>query len=286
MMFDQIKDIAEREKSRKTRQGYIINLIKEYLQNIVLEYIYGSKEINQQLVFTGGTCLRFCFGLPRLSEDLDFDCESTPDHASLAQNLKKHFFDTLRYPDIDFMVKGRERKIYLKFPILERLGLSYNESPLLLLKVEIAQASLENAIIETSMVDKNGLNYFLRRYSMPDLMAGKTHAFLTRLFFKGKENEIDFKGRDMYDLVWYMGKNILPNTRRLSILFARTKFEKMSWLEMLKEIRNRAEKVRKNHLALDLANFIEDPKQLDNFLDNYLNVIYQYCQSQARGRAT
>jgi len=278
MLFEQVKDIVDKEKSRKSRQGYIINLIKEYLQNIVLEYIYGSKEINQQLVFTGGTCLRFCFGLPRLSEDLDFDCESTLDHAFLAQSLKKHFLDTLRYPDIDVMVKGRERKIYLKFPILERLGLSYNESPMLLLKVKIARASLKNAVIETSMIDKNGLNYFLRRYSMPDLMAGKIHAFLTRLFFKGKENEIDSKGRDMYDLVWYMGKNIIPNAKRLSVLFAKTKYEKMPWLEMLKDIQDRAEKVRKNHLALDLANFIEDPKHLDNFLDNYLNVIHQYCR--------
>ena len=36
MLFEQVKDIVDKEKSRKSRQGYIINLIKEYLQNIVL----------------------------------------------------------------------------------------------------------------------------------------------------------------------------------------------------------------------------------------------------------
>ncbi|KKR75172.1 MAG: hypothetical protein UU18_C0012G0013 [Parcubacteria group bacterium GW2011_GWB2_40_8] len=48
---------------------YKRNLLKEYLQVLVLDYIYSSDKYSG-LVFYGGTCLAHCFGLPRLSEDL------------------------------------------------------------------------------------------------------------------------------------------------------------------------------------------------------------------------
>ncbi|MBU0579152.1 nucleotidyl transferase AbiEii/AbiGii toxin family protein [Patescibacteria group bacterium] len=51
---------------------YVRNLLKESLQYYVLNYVYNSAYA-EQLLFKGGTCLRFCFDLPRLSEDLDFD---------------------------------------------------------------------------------------------------------------------------------------------------------------------------------------------------------------------
>ena len=47
------------------------NLLKEYLQIVVLDYIY-SHPIYSQLSFYGGSCLSHCYKLPRLSEDLDF----------------------------------------------------------------------------------------------------------------------------------------------------------------------------------------------------------------------
>ena len=48
------------------------HMIKEYLQTLVLGRI--SKEILPgNLTFIGGTSLRFCHGLDRFSEDLDFD---------------------------------------------------------------------------------------------------------------------------------------------------------------------------------------------------------------------
>ena len=281
MLFEQIKTIVDRGKSRKLREGYIINLIKEYLQNIILEYIYSNKAINNQLVFTGGTCLRFCFNLPRLSEDLDFDCEKSQDHHAIAEDIKAYFRGNLRYREIDFSVKGCDHKIYFKFPFLKKLDLDFNGSSMLLLKVEIARVDMRDAGLETSLVERSGRTYFLKRYSLPDLMAGKIHAFLARLFFKGKENEVDFKGRDIYDLAWYMGKNVVPNTKRLTRLFIGTKYEKMTWPEILAEIHLKAKKVKRNSIYLDLANFIENPAGLDNFLANYLSIIGQYYEKYA-----
>lgn len=279
MLLEELRNIVEKEKTKKAGEGYIINSIKEYLQNIALEYIYGNKEINHKLVFTGGTCLRFCFDLPRLSEDLDFDCDRPFDCDLIAEDIKNYFMENLGYREIDASVKGREKKIYLKFPVLKQLGLDYHGSFLLLLKIEISKESTADALIETSMVDKNGRTYFVKRYSLGDMMAGKIHAFLTRLFFKGGSNEIDFKGRDMFDLVWFMGKGVLPNIPRMLRRFKGTAHEGMPWKELLEEIHKKAKKVKKNFIHLDLANFIEHTENIDNFLDNYLDIIGQYCKS-------
>ena len=45
---------------------YVRSLLKEALQYYVLNYVYNSTYADK-LLFKGGTCLRFCFDLPRLS---------------------------------------------------------------------------------------------------------------------------------------------------------------------------------------------------------------------------
>jgi len=46
--------------------------LKEALQLSVLELIGEDSELTERMVFQGGTALRLCYGLQRLSEDLDF----------------------------------------------------------------------------------------------------------------------------------------------------------------------------------------------------------------------
>lgn len=48
------------------------NLLREYLQYKVLDAVFTSRE-GQKLVFMGGTAIHIAHGLPRFSEDLDFD---------------------------------------------------------------------------------------------------------------------------------------------------------------------------------------------------------------------
>jgi hypothetical protein len=45
------------------------NLLKEYLQVLALSFIY-SQRAYQSLIFYGGSCLRHCFEIERLSEEL------------------------------------------------------------------------------------------------------------------------------------------------------------------------------------------------------------------------
>lgn len=52
--------------------AFRLHVIKEYLQTLLLNRISKSG-FAKELVFIGGTSLRFCHGLDRFSEDLDFD---------------------------------------------------------------------------------------------------------------------------------------------------------------------------------------------------------------------
>ncbi len=79
------KIIAEK---RDTPSLFKRNIVKEYLQVVVLSFIYSNPEYNG-LIFYGGFCLRHCFGLERLSEDLDFvDVEKKVDINKIANSLK------------------------------------------------------------------------------------------------------------------------------------------------------------------------------------------------------
>ena len=62
---------------------YKRNLLKEYLQIVVLDFIY-SHPVYSQLLFYGGSALAHCFDLQRLSEDLDFIDETKKVNVSQA----------------------------------------------------------------------------------------------------------------------------------------------------------------------------------------------------------
>ena len=111
------------------------NLLKEYLQIVVLDYIYSSPKYSR-LVFYGGSCLAHCFGLPRLSEDLDFvDVKKEINIVQLADDLDIYF---KKNTDLAPKILVQKFRVYLKFPVLHELDLAKSgESDLLFLKVEI-----------------------------------------------------------------------------------------------------------------------------------------------------
>jgi predicted nucleotidyltransferase component of viral defense system len=276
MLLQEIKDFTGKLRAQGLGNDYIINCLKEFLQVRVLEFLYNNKKYNQKLIFTGGTCLRLCFNLPRLSEDLDFDYEGILDVEELKLDLFRYFSNSLKIENFGSVIKGKNKKIYLKFPILKESSLAYKESDILYLKIETELIKDVSYKTEISTINRDGLYFYLKRYSLPDLMSGKINAFLTRTFNTGKKNKIDFKGRDVFDLIWFIGQNINPNKDRLKMMPKGTKYEKYSWLELLEEIKTRIINIRKEHLILDLKNFIENQNVFNGFIENYLLIFEQY----------
>ena len=201
-------------KSETKNNLFQRNLLKEYLQIVVLDFIY-SHPVYGQLVFYGGSCLAHCFGLPRLSEDLDFvDLKKKVNIANLAQDLKIYFRNKT-----DLLVDTTTQKfrIYLKFPVLRELELSGSgETDLLVLKIEIFSEFNFCKNYETEIIPlfKFNRSLLVKTFDLPTLMATKIRALFFRQWVKTNKagrDVIKVKGRDYFDLMWYLEKGIKPN---------------------------------------------------------------------------
>lgn len=214
--MEEIKNIIKNliDSHASGNKIYKRNLAKEYLQILVLDFIYSHPHYSQ-LVFYGGSCLAHCHGLPRLSEDLDFvDLKKKIEIPELAKDLKEYF---RKNTDLKVKVMSQKFRVYLKFSLLRELGLADDgESDLLFLKVEIFKGFdfCKNYKTEIIPLFKYNRSILVKTFDLPTLMSTKIKAVLYRKWEKTdkKGRKIaKVKGRDYFDLMWYLEKNIKPN---------------------------------------------------------------------------
>jgi len=275
MFLDLLKDFVSQKIQAAWPEYVIRNAVKEYLQFPVLAYLYSQKKY-QSFVFMGGSALRIIYGLPRLSEDLDFNLPpadyNSLDLKGLGEEIKKYFQDQFQMA-ISYRVQGKIR-LYLKFPILKDLGLAIgnSESDFLYVKIELSAEDFKEPEYEIAPVSGFGFNFIVKTYSLKFLMTGKISAILDRTWFKGKDNEVDIKGRDYYDLFWYLKKGIEPDFKTLALKF---KVKDMPTLKaILKE--KIANAVTATKLRYDLVNFFSEQEFINGFCDNYKEIMSKY----------
>ena len=243
-------------------------LLKEYLQVIVLDYLYSHPQYSG-LIFYGGSCLAHCFGLNRLSEDLDFvDIEKKTDISRLAKDIESYF---KKNTDLDVTAAVQKFRVYLKFPILRELNLSGPaESDLLFLKVEVFKEFDFCSRHETQIIPLMKFNrtMLIKTFDLPTLMATKIRAIFHRKWEKTDKTGkilIRVKGRDYFDLMWYLGKGVSPNLGCLEGI--KTKKElKEKLLPMIENMDPRS-------VQLDLEQFIEEEQFLGNLGKNIKEIL-------------
>lgn len=189
---------------REVRDVNLSRLItREYLQARLLECLqkYGAF-VNW--AFVGGTALRFLYLMPRFSEDLDFSL--------VKQGVEDNFIELMRKAktsfeaeDYSLSIKAKSEKTvksaFVKFTgLLFELGLSPHISETISIKVEIDTNPPTGASLETSIIRKHCL-LNLQHYDKSSLLSGKLHALLARKYVKG---------RDVYDLLWYLSDKTWP----------------------------------------------------------------------------
>ncbi|MBC8468995.1 MAG: nucleotidyl transferase AbiEii/AbiGii toxin family protein [Planctomycetes bacterium] len=178
-------------------------ITREYLQARFLECLQENGAF-VNWVFVGGTSLRFLYQMRRFSEDLDFSLASPGIEDSFTELVKKAKA-SFQAEDYSVSIKAKTEKTvksaFIKFDgLLFEIGLSPHRSEVISIKVEIDTNPPSGANLQTSIVRRHCL-LNLQHYDKGSLLAGKLHALLTRKYVKG---------RDAYDLMWYLSDRTWP----------------------------------------------------------------------------
>lgn len=189
------------------------NTMREYLQARVLETLQ-ERGAWRFVAFMGGTALRFLYGIPRFSEDLDFALENRDagyDFASLMSAVRAQFVREGYESVTRISTRATVNKAFVGFPGLEHsLGLSPHAEKVFSVKIEVDTNPPAGAGIEATTV-RRFTTLRLAHHDRPSLLAGKTAALLLRDWIKG---------RDVYDLVWYLSDPTWPEPNEELLLNA------------------------------------------------------------------
>lgn len=268
--MEEIKPTLKRilDETPTSRVLFKRNVLKEHLQIIVLDYIY-SHPMYGKLVFYGGSCLAQCHGLPRLSEDLDFvDKERNVDIKNLARDIA-NYFNTKT--DLKVSHAIQKFRITLKFPILKELGLvGKDDSDFLFLKIEVFRddGHLLKYPVEILPLFKTNRSIIVKAFDLPTLMATKIRAVLHRKWEKTNkrgETLATVKGRDYFDLMWYLRKGVSPNMSCLNEAIDKNDLKRLLLLVV--------EKADPASIKFDLETLIADDKYVVDISTNLRQIL-------------
>lgn len=198
------------------------NALKEIIQEISLLGLWRGKFF-EKAAFYGGTALRIFYGLERFSEDMDFSLTKLDKQFNIGKycswitdELKSFGFEA-EVEKKSKVVDSAIQSAFVKAGTIQNL--LEIEAPKELLKRIPSNKTIKIKIeidIDPPLGFSTEAKYLLQPipfsvnlYSLPDLFAGKMHAILCREW-KGRT-----KGRDWYDLVWYVGRGVLLNLSHL-----------------------------------------------------------------------
>jgi hypothetical protein len=246
-------------------------ILKEFLQVYTLDFLY-NHPVYRKLNFYGGTCLHIIYGLNRLSEDIDLDNTNGIDLNNLEGDLLTFYRSNIGYADVTARTQMGEwgvRRTTLKFPILYALGLTSHASEALHLKVEVSQHK-QISILRKTPVLLYGRSFVAAHFSLETMMAGKMLACLERTFQKDEGATI--KGRDFYDLLWFMQQKIQPLEEKLA-QDGKNSYTVRSAMQMLGE---KVADLRISDLAEDLLPLFEQRSFIEAWLEGFKENFREY----------
>ncbi|MBA4384523.1 MAG: hypothetical protein C0410_07285 [Anaerolinea sp.] len=262
--------LSQKEPSLTNETKRVV--LKEYLQALTLDFLY-NHSVYRKLNFYGGTCLHIFFGLNRLSEDVDLDNTNGIDISNLESDLLTYYRSNIGYADVTSKTQVGEWGIIrttLKFPILSALGLTSHVAEPLHLKVEVSQHK-QLSIIRKTPVLVYGRSFVAAHFSLETMMAGKMLACLERTFVKGSTGAA-IKGRDYYDLLWFMQKKIHPLEEKLARDGIKPYTIPSAFIELAEKVKN----IKITHLAEDLLPLFEQRTFIEAWLEEFQENFNEY----------
>ena len=195
------------------------NLAREYLQARILGAWQRSGAM-LSLAFRGGTALRFLYAFGRFSEDLAFALERAPEHYDFRrclQAVRSELAPEGYAVELKVNDKKTVHSAFMGFPgLLYELELSAQRSQVLAIKIEVDTHPPAGAQLATTVV-RRFVVLQLQHHDQASLLAGKLHAVLQRSYTKG---------RDLFDLLWYLSD---PNWPPPNLVMLNHALEQTGW---------------------------------------------------------
>lgn len=257
------------EQADSPVQGQLI--AREYLQARILEHLQHMGAM-VPMAFQGGTALRFLFDLPRYSEDLDFTLERREEQYDFRKYLEKirREFEKEGY---DVRVKINDKNVvhaaFIRFQgLLFELGLSPHRNQILAVKLEVDANPPAGAGLETT-VTRRHVTLQIQHHDRASLLAGKLHAVLQRDYTKG---------RDLYDLFWYLSNRDwpAPNLILLNHALQQTGWEgeKLTPGNWRRVVRSKVEQLAWDRMREDVEPFLEKEATIELLTrDNLISLL-------------
>ncbi len=267
----------------------LAGMLDRYRPQTATDYEHALREIAQELAllgmwrarffehaaFYGGTALRVFHRLPRRSEDLDFSL-LRPDRAfDLAPCLEAVRAELAAF-GFSFRVERRSKRVdtatesafvkggtrinlaYIGLPENLQQRIPALQQVRIRIDVDTDPPPLAEYEVLTLLAP---IPFQVRLFTLPCLFAGKLHAILCR---KWQER---VKGRDFYDLIWYLGRQVPCHLRHLQARMEQTghweQGDELTGTELRRLLRQRFEQVDFERARSDVRPFIRDPAELE-----------------------
>lgn len=263
--------------------------LREIMQQIALAGLQRSGFF-EKAAFYGGTALRIFYGLERFSEDLDFTLlEANPDFSlqpyldgmlkefealGMQVTVKEKNKTNKTAIDSAFLKPGTEWKELILKDIIsqEKMG----SRPEIKIKLEVDKTPPLGFTTEEKLLLRP-FSFYTKCYAAPDLFAGKVHALLFRKW------GTRVKGRDWFDLEWYIKKQIPLNLSHLAIRSIDSGDWKKSFIsekEFTALLLKKIDAVSFKAIKEDIVKFIRDDKVLEIWSPAYFKELVRHIQYQ------
>ncbi len=247
------------------------NVTREYLQARILDCLQRAGAMIP-LAFHGGTALRFLYASTRYSEDLDFALEGnrdTYDFRSYLGAIRAQLAAEGYALDLKVNDKKVVHHAFVRFPgLLYELNLAPHRDQVFSVKIEVDTNPPAGAGLTITVVRRH-VTLQLQHHDRASLLAGKLHALLERSYLKG---------RDVYDLLWYLSDPDWPppnlallNNALQQTGWAGSQPTEDNWRGL---VRDRLQTAAWDQVVADVRPFLEPSVNLDLLThDNLLRVL-------------
>ncbi len=264
-MIDDIKDYL-----KEIPENQRLNYLREYLQLMILKMISDSG-YKTSITFTGGTALRIIQKINRFSEDMDFSLTNKKGYnfkkllTTIDSGLNKYGMDF----ELARVKQETVNSFFIKFNnLLHPLNLSPQKNQKLSIKVDIDTNPPKGGNVK-EYIYHDRFYFLINHFTLDSLFALKLHALLYRVYIKG---------RDYYDLMFFLNKQIVPKFNLFINAAKQTnpkdKYKDLN--EVFEKLENIVRSMNENKIIQDLQPFILNPEELD--IINKKNLILFFNQ--------